>query len=195
VSKSKLRVMLIDENAARADELERALAALGYEVAVSLGSGEGLHDRVLELRPDVIIIDMESPSRDTLEHVSSVSRHRPLPIVMFANDSDSTTIDMAVRAGVTSYVVDGLSEKRLKPIMEVAIARFKAYESLRAELEKTKADLAERKVIEKAKGIIMKQRQCNEEEAFRAMRKLAMDRNKRLIDVARDVIAFAELFG
>jgi response regulator NasT len=124
-----------------------------------------------------------------------ISRNKPKPIVMFAEKTDSATIEQAVRAGVSAYIVDGLSDTRLKPIMDVAIARFREFHALKEELQRTKTDLADRKDIEKAKGIIMRQRQCDESEAYTALRKMAMDTNKKLGDVARSVIEVASLLG
>jgi response regulator NasT len=190
-----LRVMLIDENTGRSALLERALLDAGHEVAAKIAADEDLLGRVKEIQPDVIIIDIESPDRDTLEHMHSISREQPKPIVMFAEKGDSETIGDAIRAGVSAYVVDGLSSNRVKPILEVAIARFREFQALRDELDKARSSLAERKVIEKAKGIIMKQRGYTEQEAYGALRKLAMDRNQRMADVARNVVEISELLG
>ena len=191
----KLRVMLVDDHADRAALLERALAGAGYQVVATVAAGEDLYRRVAEIQPDVVIIDMESPGRDTLEHMRNISRDQPKPIVMFADNSDRAMIEAAVQAGVSAYIVDGLSGKRVKPIVEVAIARFKEFQALRRELEQAKTTLAERKTIERAKGILMKQRGWTEEQAYQALRKMAMDRNLRVAEVANQVIAMAELLG
>ena len=191
----KLRVMLVDDHADRAALLERALAGAGYHVVATVAAGEDLYRRVAEIQPDVVIIDMESPGRDTLEHMRNISRDQPKPIVMFADNSDRATIEAAVQAGVSAYIVDGLSSNRVKPIVEVAIARFKEFQALRRELEKTKTTLAERKQIERAKGILMKQRGWTEEQAYQALRKMATDRNLRIAEVANQVIAMADLLG
>lgn len=192
---SSLRVMLVDDVPGRAAILERALQDGGYDVVARFGTDENLLQHVNQIQPDIIIIDMESPDRDILEHLRMISRDKPKPIVMFAEKSDSETIEQAVRAGVSAYVVDGLSDKRMKPIMDVAIARFREFQALKDELHRTKMDLADRKDIEKAKGIIMKQRKCSEPEAYSALRKIAMDSNKKLGDVARSIIDVADLFG
>lgn len=190
---NKLRVMLVDEDPGRAAILERALEDAGYVVAAKITSATDLQGRVAALQPDVIIIDMESPDRDTLEHMRGISRDQPKPIVMFAEQGDSDTIAQAVQAGVSAYIVDGLNAKRIKPIMDVAIARFREFQALREELAQAKSSLAERKDIERAKGILMNQRGWSEDEAYQALRKLAMDKNLRLADVARNIIAVAEL--
>lgn len=191
---TSLRVMLVDRDRGRSAVLERALTDAGYEVAGRVAAGEDLAQKVREVAPDVIIIDMDSPDRDTLEHMHSITREQPRPIVMFADEDDSETISKAVRAGVSAYVVDGLTGPRVKPIVDVAIARFREFQALRKELDEVRSTLAERKLVDKAKGIIMKQRQCDEEQAYRALRKLAMDRNQRIADAARDVIGVAKLF-
>ncbi|MDE2089449.1 MAG: ANTAR domain-containing protein [Gammaproteobacteria bacterium] len=191
----KLRVMLVDDHADRAALLERALAGAGYQVVATVAAGEDLYRRVAEIQPDVVIIDMESPGRDTLEHMRNISRDQPKPIVMFADNSDRAMIEAAVQAGVSAYIVDGLNGKRVKPIVEVAIARFKEFQALRRELEQAKTTLVERKTIERAKGILMKQRGWTEEQAYQALRKMAMDRNLRVAEVANQVIAMVDLLG
>ena len=189
-----LRVMLVDRDRGRSALLERALTDAGYQVVARLAAGDNLAQRVREVVPDVIIIDMDSPDRDTLEHMHSITREQPRPIVMFAEEDDAETIAKAVRAGVSASVVDGLSGPRVKPIVDVAIARFREFQALRRELDEVRSTLAERKLVDKAKGIIMKQRGCDEDQAYRALRKLAMDRNQRIADAARDVIGVAKLF-
>ena len=191
----KLRVMLVDEDPSRTAVLERALQDNGYDVVARIGTKEDLLDRVSTIQPDVIIIDMQSPDRDTLESMHMINREQPRPVVMFAEKSDKLTIAEAVKAGVSAYVVDGLNANRIQPIMEVAIARFQEYQGLKNELARTKSDLADRKLIDKAKGIIMSQRKCAEDDAYKALRKLAMDRNEKLVEVAKSVIEVAKLFG
>ena len=191
----KLKVMVIDESAGRAALLQRALTDAGYEIIARVEHGVNLLERVEEVKPDVIIIDMEMPDRDTLEQLHTIHKDQPRPIVMFADNSESDVIEAAVKAGVSAYVVDGLNPERVKPIMDVAIARFREFQALREELEQTKSTLADRKVIDKAKGIIMKQRGMDEAEAYKSLRKMAMDSNKRISEIAKDVIAIAELLG
>ncbi len=186
--------MLVDEDPGRSAVLERALQDNGYDVVARIGTKEDLLGRVRTIQPDMIIIDMQSPDRDTLESMHTINREQPKPIVMFAEKSDKATIAEAVRAGVSAYVVDGLNARRIQPIMEVAIARFQEFQALKGELARTKSDLADRKLIDKAKGIIMTQRKCTEDEAYKALRKLAMDRNEKLADVAKSVIEVAKLF-
>lgn len=189
----KLRVLLIDRSPGRAAILERALKDAGYAVAAKLAGVTNLYNEVERIEPDVIIIDLESPDRDMLEQMREISRDRPKPVVMFAEDDDSDTIRQAVKAGVSAYVVDGLSAKRVKPLMEVAIARFREYQALREELLHAKVSLAERKVVEKAKGLLMRRRGMSEDEAYKALRKMAMDGNKRLAEVAENILAVADI--
>ncbi|WP_437359820.1 ANTAR domain-containing response regulator [Inquilinus limosus] len=189
-----LRILLVDENAERCRVVEAALTAAGHGVVTTASGTENLLARVREIEPDVIIVDLDAPNRDALEHMRSVSRERPKPIVMFVDQSDDAAIGEAIRAGVSAYVVDGLSPHRVKPVLEAAIARFQAFQAMRDELEKTRATLAERKRIERAKGILMmQQRGMTEDEAYRALRKLAMDRGKPLAEIAEQVISISEL--
>jgi response regulator NasT len=191
----KLKVVLVDDDPGRTAILEQALGDAGYRVIARLPSCDQLNAEIARLQPDVIIIDMESPGRDILEHMQSITNERPKPIVMFANQSDSGTIEKAIKAGVSAYIVDGLNAARVKPIIEVAIARFREYHALRQELQDTKAKLSERKLIERAKGILMEKRNMGEDEAYKALRKMAMDRNIRLVQAAENVIAVADLLG
>lgn len=190
-----LRVMVVDDAAERAEVVQRALRSAGYEVIAHVTSTFDLHRQVSDLKPDVIIIDTESPDRDTLENLSLVKRDAPRPVVMFTNDGDNRKIREAVRAGVSAYVVDGLAADRVRPIIDVAVARFEQFQALRSELEETEGRLADRKLIERAKGILMKSAKLGEEEAYRALRKQAMERNLQLVEVARQVIAVSELLG
>ena len=190
-----MRVLIIDESPERIAVLRDGLEGAGYEVAAAFTSPLELLRAVEETRPDVIIIDTESPSRDVLEHVVLITRDQPRPIVMFSSDDAPETIKEAVRAGVSAYVVDGLDAARVKSIVEVAVARFGEYQRLRAELAEATLKLSERKLVERAKGLLMKARGMDEDEAFQAMRRMAMDRGKRLVEIARQVIDVAKLLG
>lgn len=190
-----LRILLVDADGERAAMLERALADAGYLVAARIPGADDLLERVRAHTPDMIIVDVTAPNRDMLEQMRSVSRERAQPIVMFVDETDEALAIEAVRAGVTSYIVDGLSPARVKPIMDVAIARFRAVQELRDELARTKATLVERRQIDRAKGILMNQRGITEDEAYKALRKLAMDKSKRLVEIAEQVISVSELLG
>ncbi len=185
--------MIVDENEARAALIEAAIGAGGCEVVARLTGRADLREKVNEIQPDVIIIDMECPDRDTLEDMSHLNRQQPRPTVMWVDQSDSESIRAAVQAGVSAYVVGGLSAERVRPVLEVAIARFNEFQALRRELEDARSSLEDRKVIERAKGILMKSRQLPEEEAFRLLRRTAMDRKMRLAEVAREIVSTAEL--
>ena len=189
----QLGIMLIDELPERSLAMEKLLNNLGHKIVARASAGDDLTAMVDRYLPDIIIIDMESPDRDTLEHMQSISTDRPRPIVMFTNDDDSQTIHKAVKAGVTAYIVDGLQPQRVMPILETAMARFNEYQTIRNELEKTRNTLEERKLVERAKGIVMKQSNYDEETAYKAMQKIAMSRNMKLVDLARSIIAAAEL--
>lgn len=193
-SKTSLTVMLVDDQPARAALLEQALLDHDYKVIARLSSAAGLAEQVARLEPDVIIIDIESPDRDTLEHMSTLHRDNPRPVVMFAEEGDdSGSIERAMRAGVSAYIVDGLNPTRVKTIVDVAVARFREFHALRRELEETRSQLADRKQIDRAKGLLMKQRGLDEQQAYHAMRKMAMDRGQRLAEVAANIIAVFEL--
>jgi len=191
-----LRVLLVDNTSDRASALKQALGAMeGVEVACILESPLELFARVSEHRPDVVLIDTESPSRDVLEQLAVMSSSAPRAVVLFTGDAESDTIRAALRAGVSAYIVDGIAPARLDPIMRVAMERFEADQKLRAELDDTRARLEERKLVERAKGILMKQRGVSEDEAFAALRRHAMERGLRLGDAAKQVIDVAALLG
>jgi response regulator NasT len=190
-----LRVMVVDDDREREQILRHALEQAGYEVLTTVDPGADLSREVERTEPDVIIIDLHSPDRDTLEHVILISQDRPRPIVMFSADGDTGKIREAVRAGVSAYIVNGLASERIEPIIQVAIARFEALQSLREELADAQMQLADRKRIERAKGILMQQKNMSEEDAYRALRKLAMDRNLKLADVAEQLINVHKLLS
>lgn len=187
--------MLVDDAHKDVSLLKEGLLAAGYDVVQVSMSAAALLDRVAAMQPDVIIIDTESPTRDTLEQLSFVSAQQPRPIVLFTEDRANATIQAAIKAGVSAYIVAGMQPERLQPILDVAVARFAQDRALRDELKSTQERLAERKVIERAKGILMKQKGIGEEDAFRLLRKLAMDRNRKLLDVAQQVIDVTDLLA
>lgn len=193
--RSHLKVMLVDDDKDRAANVRAALEANGCAVVSLLASPLEIYDAVVDISPDVIIIDTESPSRDSLESLAFISRDRPHPIVIFSGDRSSATIRAAVRAGVSAYVVDGLSQDRLLPILEVAVERFAAEQSLKQQLADAKTQLAGRKVVERAKGILMKQKNIAEEEAFQLLRRFAMDRGINMAEAATRVIDITNITG
>ena len=190
-----LRIMLVDDTPERSFYLRVVLERLGYEVVGEIANPRELHDEVLRLSPDAVIVETDSPSRDTLENLCMITESCPRPIVMFASDPARESIREAVRVGVNAYVVDGLSPERISPIIETAVARFEAFQTVKDELEKTRTKLGERKLIERAKGILMKEKRVSEDDAYRLLRKLAMDKNLSLGAIAEQVITVAKLLG
>ncbi|OIQ88679.1 putative transcriptional regulatory protein pdtaR [mine drainage metagenome] len=190
-----LRVLLVDDDSDRSTPLKHFLLDAGYEVVGRLSESDDLNGAVAQFQPDVIIIDTESPSRDTLEQICVMSRDDPRPIVMFTHDGETEKIRAATKAGVSAYVVGGLESARLKPIMDAAMVRFEEYQAMRNALVSTTTKLAERKNIERAKGILMKQRGLDEDVAYQALRKMAMERGTKLGEIARQLIQAAELLS
>ncbi|MBK7414742.1 MAG: ANTAR domain-containing protein [Dechloromonas sp.] len=186
-----LTVLVIDESRSRAGEICAGLALAGYQVAAILAGSENLTAEVEKLQPDVILIDTESPSRDTLEHLAAMNKDMPRPVVIFTQADGQETIRDAVKAGVSAYIIDGL--KRIKPIVEVARARFEDTQALRRELDDISKKLTDRKLVDKAKGVLMKARGLDEDAAYHAMRKLAMERGQTMAKVARDIIDMARV--
>ena len=187
-----LRVLVIDESHTRAGDICASLALAGHQVAAVLPSAIDLVRHVEATRPDVILIETDSPTRDTLEHLSVLDRANPRPIVMFAQDADSQAIRKAVQAGVSAYVVDGVEASRIKPVLDVAVAQFESHLALRNELAQSNRKLAERKLVDRAKGMLMKARSLSEDDAYHALRKLAMERGKTIAAVSQDVIDMAK---
>lgn len=190
-----LSILVIDENHIRASIIEAGLREAGHARVSVVHDVKAVAQRIGEIAPDVIIIDLENPNRDTLEHFFSLSKAIQRPIAMFVDRSDGTMIDKAVQAGVSAYVVDGMKKERIKPIMDMAIARFNAFARLERELEQARGELEDRKIIEKAKGILMKTRGLSEQDAYQLLRTSAMNRNRRLIDIAQSLITASELLG
>lgn len=188
-------MLVVDGTTERAEALREGLERAGYTVAAALESPLELLRAVESTRPDVVVIHTDSPSRDVLEHIVMMSRDQPRPIVMFASDDAPGIIRDAVRAGVSAYVVDGLEPARVKAIVEVAVARFAEHQRLRDQLAQTEQKLEERKLVERAKGLLMKARGMDEAQAYEALRRLAMERGKRIGDVARQLIEMGSLLG
>ena len=190
-----MRVLVVDESRERADIVRDGLRRAGYEVTASLSSPLALLQTIERLQPDVIVIDTDSPSRDVLEHLVVMTQHTPRPVVMFASDDAPQTIREAVRAGVSAYVVDGLDTRRIKAIVDAAVAGFEELQGVRAQLAEANLKLSERKLIERAKGLVMKARGLGEEEAFAFMRKSAMDRSLKMAELAQRIVDAAELMS
>ena len=188
-----LRILLVDQNVTRASILEEGLREAGYVNVTVVRDMQNLLRRIVDLDPDVICIDLENPNRDVLEQMFQVSRVVQRPVAMFVDRSDSDMIKAAVEAGVGAYVVDGLKKERVQAVLDMAINRFKAFNDLREELDRARQALGERKVVERAKGILMKERGLTEDAAYTLLRKAAMTDNKRVVDIAQAVITAAGL--
>ena len=191
----QLRVLLIKDDLERSALLRLSLLKFGHDVVAEARITDDLLECVELSRPDLLIIDSDSPSTVLLSRINELALQRPLPVILFTEDDSRDLINRAVRAGVSAYIVDGLDQHRLGTILDVAIARFQETERMRRELKDTKANLAERKAVERAKGILMKQRGFDEPRAYHALRKMAMDKNLRIGQVAENVIAVADLLN
>jgi len=194
-SSPMLRVLLVTDTDKPIGDLRQALAALGYDMLAEVATPAALPRIVEEQRPDVVIIDTESPSRDTLEHLAVMNETTPRPVLMFSNDGDQDLIRAAVGAGVSAYLVEGLAAERLAPILEVALARFAREVQLRRRLAEAESELADRKLIDRAKRLLMDRRQMSEPDAYAALRKRAMDQGMKLAEVARQLVSMTDSSG
>ncbi|TRC97047.1 ANTAR domain-containing response regulator [Mesorhizobium sp. WSM4303] len=193
--RSPLAVLVIDENRIRASIIEAGLREAGHERVTIIHDVIGIARRIAEIEPDVIVIDLENPNRDMLESMFQLSRAVRRPIAMFVDRSDKASIEAAVDAGVSAYVVDGLRQERVKPILDMAVSRFNAFSRMARELEEVRGELENRKVIDRAKGILMKSRGLSEEAAYTLLRKTAMNQNRKISDIAQSLVTAAGLLG
>lgn len=185
---SDLKILVIDEYPERASVVEQGLVDAGYTGVSVIRNSLNLVQRVQALGPDVIIIDLANPDRDTLEQMFQVSREIKRPIAMFVDQSDAAAIGEAIEAGVSAYVVDGLRKDRIRPIVDMAIERFRTFDRLRQERDQAVTALADRKVIDRAKGLLMQHRGLSEEDAYNVLRRNAMKQNRKLVEIAQSVI-------
>ena len=195
MSPAALRIVVIDENRIRAAVIESGLRDAGHTEVTLIHEVAGIARRIAEINPDVIVIDLENPNRDMLENMFQLSRAVKRPIAMFVDRSDSASIEAAVEAGVSAYVVDGLRKERVKPILDMAISRFNAFSRMARELEEARGELEDRKVIDRAKGILMKSRKLSEADAYAVLRKTAMNQNRKLAEIAQSLVTAAGLLG
>lgn len=189
----RFRILVIDANAVRASILEQGLREAGYEDIEVIANTHLLVRRIVAIDPDVILIDLESPSRDVLEGMFQVSRSVERPIGMFVDQSDASMIERAVEAGVSTYIVDGLRKERVKAIVEMTVSRFNAFNRLKRELQDTKKALEDRKAIDRAKAILMQRHQLSEPDAYAMLRRGAMTQNRTIADLARALVSTATL--
>jgi response regulator NasT len=190
-----LSILIIDENRIRASIIEEGLREAGHSRVAVLHDVQEVGRTIEAVVPDVIVIDLENPKRDTLEHFFSLSRAVKRPIAMFVDRSDGASIEKAVEAGVSAYIVDGLRKERVKPILDMAISRFNAFSKLTRELEQARSELEDRKLIDQAKGILMRTRGLNEAEAYALLRSTAMNKNRRIVEIAQSLVTAADLLG
>ena len=188
-----LSILVIDENRIRASIIEEGLREAGHLRVTVVHEVNELARRIADIAPDVVVIDLENPNRDRLEHFFTLSRVLQKPIAMFVDRSDSSAIEAAVEAGVSAYIVDGLRKERVKPILDMAISRFNAFSRLRRELEQARGELEDRKIIEQGKAILMRSRGLSEAEAYTLMRKTAMSQNRKIVEIAQSLITAAGL--
>ena len=188
-----LQILIVVEEERRSAETVRAVTAAGCDIAAVISCNDDICTAVHRLRPDAVLISTASPNREWLARLRDISPEDACPVVLCCDDDSDAAVVVATQAGVNAYVIEALHPRRMKVIVQAAMARFRELRRLRHELAQTQAALAERKVLERAKGLVMKQHGVSEREAYHALRRLAMSRNKRLIDVAEGVIAAAEL--
>lgn len=205
----KLRIVVVNTVVNEGDEHDAALAAQiqrgtalrigllesGYDIVASLPADMYLPERISQLQPDMIIIDAESDARDVLEHIVIASRDERRPIVLFTDDDTTSSMDAAMAAGVSAYIVAGLQSERIKPVLNVALARFRQEQKLLAELSETRHKLAERKLIDRAKGILMSNQQLTEDQAYQKLRSMAMNKNLKLSEIAQRILDVEDLLG
>ena len=188
-----LTILVIDENAIRASIIEAGLRDAGHSSVTVVQDVHGVGRVIERLQPDVIVIDLENPNRDLLESMFQLSRSVKRPIAMFVDRSDKGMIEAAIDAGVSAYVVDGLRQERVKPILDMAISRFNAFSRMAREWEEARSELEGRMVIDRAKGILMKSRGIGEDEAYRLLRKTAMSQNRKIAEIAQSLVLAAGL--
>jgi response regulator NasT len=190
-----VRVLVIAESSERADIVRRGLVLAGHETTDVAAPDAPLPAAVAQSQPDAIVLETRSPKLELLDRIVDAMGEKPLPLVIFANDPSEQTISHAVRAGAAAYVVDGLDPARVPVILQVALARFEFLTALRSELTVAQQKLAERKFVERAKGLLMKARGLSEDEAYHTLRRMAMERNRRMGDVAKSVLEMADLLN
>ena len=190
-----LRILIVDANQVRAAIIEEGLREAGYHELVRVSGTTGLLAAIERHDPDVVVVDLENPSRDALADMFLVSRHVKRPITMFVDRSDAASIEEAVEAGVSAYIVDGLKKERLKPILQTCVSRFNAFARLTRELEQARSELEDRKVIDQAKAILNRTRGLGEAAAYALLRKTAMNQNRRIVDIAQSLVTADSLLG
>jgi len=190
-----VRIAIVDESPARAAVIEEVRQEAGMRDVTVFVDRKGIAGRLEAMSPDVVLINLANPHRDELEELFALSRAMARPVAMFVDQSDSAAMEAAIDAGVSAYVVDGLKKERIKPVLELAVRRFRAFSRLRAELNEARTALAERDVVDQAKRLLMKRRSIDEPAAYAALRKAAMDSGRRIADVADALVTADRLMG
>ena len=188
-----IKILVVEPDHSKAKDIIDALIGGGWSDVVVLASSSALDRNLRQHNPDIILIDLANPDRDTLEHISLVSQAKSRPVAMFVDHTDEGMTQAAIEAGLSAYVVNGLQMDRIKPVLETAIARFRLLSKMQAELDAAKLALSDRKTIDRAKGLIMRAREVCEEDAYKLMRKSAMDQGRKVIDVAHSLVTAADL--
>lgn len=190
-----LRILVVESNSDRVRDIVDALRTAGWSDVKALAQISQLDRTVREFAPDIVLIDLANPDRDTLEHISYATETTKRAVALFVDQTDETLTQAALNAGVSAYVVDGLKMERIKPVLQTAIARFKMMRQMHSELSAAKQALEDRKTIDRAKGILMRQRGIGEDEAYKLLRKTAMSQNRKVIDVAQALVTAADLLS
>lgn len=195
VMNQNLRILVVESNSERVREIVDALRTAGWSDVKALAEISALHRTVKEFAPDIVLIDLANPDRDTLEHISYATETSKRAVALFVDQTDDDLTQAALNAGVSAYVVDGLKMERIKPVLQTAIARFKIMRQIQSELDAAKQALEDRKTIDRAKGILMRQRGMSEDDAYNLLRKTAMGQSRKVIDVALALVTAAELLS
>lgn len=190
-----LSILIVEADPDKTREIIDALVEAGWTDVHAVGQVSGLERSIKKVDPDIVLIDVANPDRDTLEHISLVSDTKSRTVAMFVDQTDDSLTQAALAAGVSAYVVDGLQMNRIKPVLETAIARFQIMRQMRSELDAAKQALEDRKTIDRAKGIVMRQRGVSEDEAYQLIRKTAMDQGRKVIEVASALVTAADLLS
>ena len=190
-----LRILVVEQDQERARNIIDALVDAGWSNAHAIGNTSRLEREIKAHAPDIVLIDLANPDRDTLEQIAVATDSRERPVALFVDRTDEGLTQAALAAGVSAYVVDGLQMNRIRSVLETAIARFQIMRQMQSELDAAKRALEDRKTIDRAKGILMRQRGMNEDEAYQLLRKTAMDQGRKVIDVAHALVTAADLLG
>lgn len=187
------KILLIKDDSSNSHDLIKVISELGYRDVLQLNVNSDIYSHACDYSPDMIVVDIHRPDTSLLETVSLMNSRRPIPTIMFVEESSEDVVSDVVKSGVSAYVIDGFHHNRVRPIIDLAVARFRESQRLKQELDEARSALDDRKHIDRAKGLVMKQRHCDEETAFQLMRKMAMNKNIRIVDVAKQILDISSL--